>query len=139
MKKILLGVALLASVSFAGNGFMQMVDVGDMKLHLSSQKQLTNGQNKLSISAMGTDINDIKDARIKFFMPEMPGMPYMESKDVCEKTADAFECNVNFSMNGTWQYIMYITDKDGVKNKHRGSVNIGGSMGMHSDMNHMHH
>lgn len=128
MKKVVLGVISLAAVTFAA-GFSQMCNVGGMDLHLSSEKNLTLGSNKFHINMMegSKGMHDIKDMRIKFFMPEMPGMPYMESKDVCQKNKDKYECDVNFTMNGTWQYMMYVTDKEGKKHKYRNSVNVGGS------------
>jgi phenolic acid decarboxylase len=65
-------------------------------------------------------------------MPEMPGMPYMESKEICKKIDNLFECNVNFAMNGTWQYQLFIKDDNNKDYVYKGSVNLGQSSSMHS-------
>ena len=135
MKKVFLGSVLLSTLAFAG-GFMDMGMSKDMHVMLSSDKVLTEGQNRVVVelnrgSKDGATVN-AKDVRIKFFMPEMPGMPYMESKDICKKSGDKFECSVNFSMGGTWQYHLFIEDEKNKKYKYKSSVNLGQSSSMHS-------
>jgi len=138
MKKSLLGTLLLSSLAF-GAGFMSMVDTKDLHIMLSSEKVLSEGDNtivvELNRDGHGGDVVVAKDVRIKFFMPEMPGMPYMESKDICKKVGSNFECKINFSMNGTWQYQIFIKDDKGVDYKERGSVNLGHA----SNHDHSHH
>lgn len=135
MKKILISTVLLSSLSFAG-GFMDMGTSGDLHVMLSSDKVLSEGQNKIKIELNkgdhGGKIVNAKDIRVKFFMPEMPGMPYMESKDICKKIDKYFECNVNFGMNGTWQYQVFIKDENNKDYKYKGSVNLGQASSMHS-------
>ncbi|MDD2651441.1 MAG: FixH family protein [Sulfurimonas sp.] len=135
MKKVLLSAVVLSSLSFAA-GFMDMGMSGDMHIMLSSDKVLSEGQNKIKIELNkgghgGADVK-AKDVRVKFFMPEMPGMPYMESKDICKKTDTYFECNVNFGMSGTWQYQVFIKDENNKDYKYKGSVNLGQASSMHS-------
>ncbi len=128
MKKIFFSTVVLATLSFAG-GFMDMGMSGDLHVMLSSDRVLNEGQNKIKVELNkgehGGKIVNAKDVRVKFFMPEMPGMPYMESKDICKKTENHFECNVNFAMGGTWQYQVFIKDENGKDYKHKGSVNLG--------------
>lgn len=135
MKKILISTVLLSSLSFAG-GFMDMGTSGDLHVMLSSDKVLSEGQNKIKIELNkgdhGGKIVNAKDIRVKFFMPEMPGMPYMESKDICKKIDKYFECNVNFGMNGTWQYQVFIKDENNKDYKYKGSVNLGQASSMPS-------
>ena len=57
----------------------------------------------------------------KVFMPEMPGMPYMEEVKTMSVSGEGYSSNVNFSMGGTWQVKIYI-EKDGKKYKHSSSV-----------------
>lgn len=139
MKKVLLSAVFLSSLSFAG-GFMDMGMSGDMHVMLSSDKVLSEGQNKIKIELNrgehGGKVVDAKDVRVKFFMPEMPGMPYMESKDICKKTGKYFECNANFAMGGTWQYQVFIKDENGKDYKHKGSVNLGQSSSSHAHGGH---
>lgn len=134
MKKILLSTVVLVSLTFAG-GFMDKGMSKDMHVMLLSEKVLTEGQNILNVklnrgSQSGAVVN-AKDVRIKFFMPEMPGMPYMESKDICKKSDEKFECSVNFAMSGTWQYQLFIKDENNKAYKYKGSVNLGQSSSMH--------
>lgn len=134
MKKIFSSIAVLATLSFAG-GFMDMGMSGDLHVMLSSEKVLSEGQNKIKVELNrgmhGGVAVDARDVRVKFFMPEMPGMPYMETKDICKKTENNFECNVNFGMNGTWQYQLFIKDENGKDYKYKGSVNLGQASSMH--------
>jgi hypothetical protein len=134
MKKIFFSMAALATLSFA-QGFMDMGQSGDLHVMLSSDRVLSEGQNKIKIElnrgGHGGKVVDAKDVRVKFFMPEMPGMPYMESKDICKKTENDFECNVNFPMGGTWQYQLFIKDEQGKDYKHKGSVNLGQASSTH--------
>ncbi|MDO9265981.1 MAG: FixH family protein [Sulfurimonas sp.] len=135
MKKILISTVLLSSLSFAG-GFMDMGTSGDIHVILSSDKVLSEGQNKIKVELNrgkhGGAVVAAKDVRVKFFMPEMPGMPSMESKDICKKADKYFECNVNFGMGGTWQYQVFIKDEQNKDYKYKGSVNLGQASSMHS-------
>lgn len=128
MKKFMIGSMLLSTLCFGG-GFMQMGMSDDIHVMLSSPKVLSEGENKIKVelnrdSRSGANIA-AKDVRIKFFMPQMPGMPYMETKDICKKSGTSFECKVNFSMGGTWQYQLFIKDENNEDYKYKGSVNLG--------------
>lgn len=134
MKKFFLAV-LISSVAFAG-GFMEMGKSGDLHVMLSSDRVLSEGQNRIKVELNkgehGGAVVVAKDVRIKFFMPEMPGMPYMESKEICKKAGDSFECNVNLPMNGTWQYQLFIKDDKNKDYKYKGSVNLGQASSSHN-------
>lgn len=140
MKKSILGVFVISSLAF-GAGFMDMSNSGDLHIMLSSEKVLSEGDNKITVElergGHGGKKVDANDVRIKFFMPEMPGMPYMESKDICKKVSSNFECKINFSMNGTWQYQIFIKDENNKEYKQKGSVNLGHASS-HSHHNHNH-
>lgn len=136
MKKVVF-LAILAN-SLMGAGFMNMGMSEDVHVMLSSPKVLSEGENRIKVE-LNRDSKDgeaiaAKDVRIKFFMPAMPGMPYMESKDICKKIDNFFECKANFSMGGTWQMQLFFKDENGDDYKYKSSVNLGESSSAH-----MHH
>lgn len=92
---------------------------------LTSQKSLVVGDNNMSVqlSKDGKTVTNVK-TKIKFFMPEMPGMPYMDYKAKGKLSADKYNFLINFSMGGTWQYQLKFKDTDGKIHTLRGSVNL---------------
>lgn len=92
---------------------------------LSTKKSLVVGSNSIYITVTkeGEVQKDIK-VKLKFFMPEMPGMPYMEHEHKAKFNEGKFKINTNFSMGGTWQYQLKFKTSDGKVHKIRGSVNI---------------
>jgi hypothetical protein len=95
------------------------------EVKLTSKKSLIVGDNELFVQ-LSKDGNVITDAKmkIKVFMPEMPGMPYMEYKTKAKLIDGKYKMMVNFSMGGTWQYHLKFKSKDGKIHTVRGSVNI---------------
>ncbi len=95
------------------------------EVKLTSEKSLIVGDNDLFVE-LSKDANVITDAKmkIKVFMPEMPGMPYMEYKTKAKLVDGKYKMMVNFSMGGTWQYHLKFKTKDGKIHTVRGSVNI---------------
>lgn len=95
------------------------------ELNLSSEKSLIVGNNDflVGLSKDGNSVTDVK-MKIKVFMPEMPGMPYMEYKAKAKLVDGKYKMMVNFSMGGTWQYHLKFKSKDGKIHTVRGSVNI---------------
>jgi len=122
--KVLVSVMILVCVVNADsidlNGNVKGVDVT-----LKSANDLVTGSNDffVTLSKDGKDISDAK-VKIKFFMPEMPGMPYMEYKSKAKFVDGKYKLNGNFAMGGTWQYHLLFKTKDGKKYKIRGSVNL---------------
>jgi hypothetical protein len=94
-------------------------------IKLSSEKSLVSGNNEIFIVLGKNDtiVNDAK-VKIKVFMPEMPGMPYMEYKGKAKLVGDKYKVMVNFAMSGTWQYHIKFKTQDGKVHTVRGSVNI---------------
>ena len=124
MKKLIISMIMSASILF-GAGFYDKGETKGITVEVSSDKTLSEGDNHITIklSKNGKAITDAK-VRAKFFMPEMPGMPYMEYIGMGKLHGDAYNAMVNFAMGGTWQY--HIQFKlDGKKYTHRGSVNLG--------------
>lgn len=119
-------LALLITVGFLNaqpieqNGSKDGYDV-----KLTSEKSLIVGNNNFTVelSKDGTVLTDAK-VKMKVFMPEMPGMPYMEFTDKAKLVDGKYKMLINFSMGGTWQYQLKFKTADGEVHTVRGSVNI---------------
>ena len=118
MKKI---VALIAAVVMVfAMGFEKHIKYRGFHIDIMSQKPLTTGQNTLSLH-----INKpVKKLKIKFFMPAMPGMPYMESWGKVTKNGDKYLVTVKLPMSGTWQVHIFITTDSGKKYRIKTSINL---------------
>ena len=92
---------------------------------LKSSKALVVGSNELLVE-LAKDSKDIENAKVKakFFMPEMPGMPYMESESEATLANGVYKLNINLPMGGTWQYQLKFKTEDGVVHTIKGSVNL---------------
>lgn len=94
-------------------------------VNLTSEKSLVVGDNIffVTLSKDGKAVTDAK-VKAKFFMPEMPGMPYMEFKDKAKLVDGKYKMLINFSMGGTWQFHLMFKTADGKVHKIRSSVNL---------------
>ncbi len=92
---------------------------------LSSTKALIVGTNEFVVELVKDSkvINTAK-VKVKFFMPEMPGMPYMESEENAVLVDRKYKMNINIPMGGTWQYQLKFKTDDGVVHTVKGSVNL---------------
>lgn len=117
---LLITVGFLNAQAIEQNGAKDGYDI-----KLSSEKSLIVGTNTFDIelSKDGVAITDAK-AKLKVFMPEMPGMPYMEYEDKAVLENGVYKVNVNFSMSGTWQYHLKFKTKDDVVHTVKGSINL---------------
>lgn len=122
--KLIFASFLLTGLLFA-NGIDQNGSKDGYDIELKSDKNLVVGTNKMFVK-LSKDGNYITDAKvkIKFFMPEMPGMPYMEYEDKAKLVGDKYMLNINFSMGGTWQYQLKFKTSDDKVHTVRGSVNL---------------
>ncbi len=92
---------------------------------LTSSKALVVGSNEFIIElAKDSKVIDSAKVKIKFFMPEMPGMPYMEFEENATLVDAKYRVNINLSMSGTWQYQLKFKTEDGVVHTIKGSVNL---------------
>ena len=92
---------------------------------LKSSKALVVGSNEFEVElAKNSKVVENAKVKVKFFMPEMPGMPYMESESEAVLVNGKYKVNINFSMNGTWQYQLKFKTEDGVVHTIKGSVNL---------------
>lgn len=126
MKK-LFGLLFLSVALFANGGFYDKGSTKDVDVEITSHKTLVEGNNDIVIN-LSKDGKAITNAKVKakFFMPEMPGMPYMEYIGMGKLDGESYKTMINFSMGGTWQYHVMFKIK-GKKYRYRGSVNLGQS------------
>ena len=118
--------ALLITVGFLNAQALEQNGQKDgYDIKLSSQKSLIVGTNALDIeiSKDGAVLTDVK-VKMKIFMPEMPGMPYMEYEDKATLENGVYKVNINFSMSGTWQYHLKFKTKDDAVHTVKGSINL---------------
>ena len=92
---------------------------------LKSSKSLVVGSNEFLVK-LSKDSKVVENAKVKvkFFMPEMPGMPYMESESEATLVNGVYKLNINLPMGGTWQYQLKFKTEDGVVHTIKGSVNL---------------
>ena len=92
---------------------------------LSSTKALIVGTNEFVVELFkDSKVIDTAKVKVKFFMPEMPGMPYMESEENAVLVDGKYKMNINIPMGGTWQYQLKFKTDDGVVHTVKGSVNL---------------
>ena len=119
-------VAMFLTLGFLNAEPLEQVgEKNGYTVNLTSDKSLIVGNNDLFV-VLSKDGNEVKDVKVKIkvFMPEMPGMPYMEYKAKAKFIDGKYKMMVNFSMGGTWQYHLKFKSKDGKIHTIRGSVNI---------------
>ena len=92
---------------------------------IKSEKSLVVGNNTFFVELLkdGKAVTSAK-VKLKFFMPEMPGMPYMEYEDEATLVDGKYKVNINLSMGGTWQYMIKFKAEDGTVHSIKSSVNL---------------
>ena len=127
MKNIFkIALAMLMTIGILNaDPLSQLGEKNGYNVKLTSVKSLTVGENNVfvELSKDGNAVTDVR-VKIKVFMPEMPGMPYMDYKAKAKLVDGKYKMTVNFSMSGTWQYHLKFKSKDGKVHTVRGSVNI---------------
>ena len=104
-------------VGFVKADMLEFKDnVNGIDVSMKSVKSVVVGSNKffITLSKDGKAITDAK-VKVKFFMPEMPGMPYMDSKQNAKVVDGKYVIMSNFSMSGTWQYQIKFKTQDGAE------------------------
>ncbi len=92
---------------------------------LISTKSLVVGTNEFVFElSKDSKIVETAKVKIKFFMPEMPGMPYMETEENAVLVDKKYKVNINLSMSGTWQYHLKFKTEEGIVHTIKGSVNL---------------
>lgn len=119
-------LALLITIGFLNAEIVEQVGKKNgYEVELTTTKSLVVGDNDffVTLSKDGTKVTDAK-VKAKFFMPEMPGMPYMEYEDKAKLVNGKYKMMINFSMGGTWQYQLKFKTSDDKVHTIRGSVNL---------------
>ncbi|GGD30025.1 hypothetical protein GCM10012288_00010 [Malaciobacter pacificus] len=119
-------LALLITIGFLNAEIVEQVgEKNGYEVELTTTKSLVVGDNDffVTLSKDGTKVTDAK-VKAKFFMPEMPGMPYMEYEDKAKLVNGKYKMMINFSMGGTWQYQLKFKTSDDKVHTIRGSVNL---------------
>ena len=116
------GASMKSASTSAALSKMHSVDGYD--IGVSSKKPLIVGNNTLMINLFKEGKPVDAKVKVKFFMPQMPGMPYMESKDKTKTKKGEATAKINLSMSGTWQYHIRFKTADDVVHKIKGSVNL---------------
>ena len=122
--KIVLGIFL--TFTFLNAELLEQNGEKDgFNVKLTSTKALVAGSNEFLVElSKDSKVVETAKVKVKFFMPEMPGMPYMESEDNAVLVNGVYKVNINFSMGGTWQYHLKFKTEDGVVHTIKGSVNL---------------
>jgi len=125
MKKIFMIMAIFVTTFLNADVITQNGEMNGYKINLYTKSTPISGNNDffVKLSKDGTIIDNAK-MKIKVFMPEMPGMPYMEYKAKAKQIDGEYKMKINFSMSGTWQYHLKFKTIDNQVHTVRGSVNI---------------
>ena len=128
MKKLLVAifaVLLGLNAAFAAEALSKKGMAGSLEVEYSTLKPVSEGMNLIKVKVM-EGAKEVKDAKVSIIasMPAMPGMHAMEEKSDAKYTNGAYEANVIFSMNGTWQLSIVVETADGKKQRLKSSVNL---------------
>lgn len=118
--------AMLTFTMLHAAAFEKEASFKTTKVVYSTEKPLSVGTNELDLklTRSGKAVADAK-VIVKVFMPEMPGMPYMEYVANAKPAGDgSYKATVNFAMAGTWQVHIFVHTADGKKQRIKSSINI---------------
>ncbi|KIM11971.1 MAG: hypothetical protein KU37_03755 [Sulfuricurvum sp. PC08-66] len=113
---------LLALSAMWGAAYEKSLSTQGVALTLTSAQPLVVGNNTFHLAF--ANAQNIQEVSIKAFMPEMPGMPYMEDVVTAMPKAGSFTSVVNFSMGGTWQLHIFVTLKEGKKVRLKTAIHL---------------
>lgn len=122
----LLLASMLSFTMIYAAAFEKEASFKTTKVLFSSDKPLAVGSNDLDL-ILTRDGKTLADAQVivKVFMPEMPGMPYMEYVANAQPVgAGSYKATVNFAMAGTWQLHIFVHTADGKKQRIKSSLNL---------------
>ncbi len=127
MKKLFVAIfAVLLGLSSAyAEGISKKGMAGNLEVEYVSAKPLATGMNMFTITVKENG-QIVKGAKVsmKVFMPEMPGMPAMESDADMVEMGGAMMAHVTLSMHGTWQVSIVVETQDGKKQRLKSSINF---------------
>ena len=120
MKRVtlLLLVVLLMSGAAWGKNFEVTKKVDDFTVKVEIDKnQPIVGDNNLTLTIKDGTGKNVIDANVKvdYTMPAMPGMPAMNYKADAALKGNEYKAKLNFSMAGSWNMVVQITQAQKVK------------------------
>ena len=118
--------AMLALTALNAAAFEKTAKFKTTEVVYSAEKPLVVGTNEINLvlSQKGQALSDAT-VIVKVFMPEMPGMPYMEYVANAQALGNGhYKTTVNFSMRGTWQVHIFVHTSDGQKQRIKSSLNL---------------
>lgn len=119
-------IALFMAVSFLkAEPMKESLNIDGYGIELTSKRDLSAGSNEFfaKVTKDGKEVTDAK-LKAKFFMPEMPGMPYMEHDGETKFENGVYKFVINFCMDGTWQYNIKFKTADGKVHSVKSSVSF---------------
>ena len=119
-------IALFMAVSFLkAEPMKESLNIDGYGIELTSKRDLSAGSNEFfaKVTKDGKEVTDAK-LKAKFFMPEMPGMPYMEHEGEAKFENGVYKFVINFCMDGTWQYNIKFKTADGKVHSVKSSVSF---------------
>lgn len=120
MKRVMLLLMVLAlTVGTAwGKNYevIKKVDDYTVKVEIDKNPPII-GDNNMSVIIQDASGKNITDAKVKvgYSMPAMSGMPAMSYKTDAALQGNAYKAKVNFSMAGSWNVEVQITEPQKVK------------------------
>jgi uncharacterized protein YneF (UPF0154 family) len=120
MKKvtILLLVVLLMAGAAWGKSYEVTKKVDDLTIKVEMDKNPPIvGDNNLTLTIKDGTGKNIIDANVKleYSMPAMPGMPAVNYKADAAMKGNEYKAKMNFSMAGSWNMVIQITQTGKVK------------------------
>ncbi|MFV7789385.1 FixH family protein [Aliarcobacter lanthieri] len=115
----------LAATFLNANSLNEKFEVDGYSVKLVSKRDLSVGSNEF-FTKITKDGKIVEDAqlRVKFFMPEMPGMPYMDHDGEGVFESNQYKFIINFCMDGTWQYNLRFKTSDDKVHSIKSSVSF---------------
>jgi len=115
----------LAATFLSANSVNEKFEVDGYIVELTSKKDLSVGSNEFFTKIIKDGkVVDNAQLKAKFFMPEMPGMAYMEYEGEGSFKSNEYGFIINFSMKGTWQYHLRFKTADGEVHSIKNSVSF---------------
>ncbi|WP_104625007.1 FixH family protein [Helicobacter felis] len=92
---------------------------------LKSDQKPVSGNNHFTLSPTlkGKPLKGAQ-VKVKFSMPEMPGMPAMHENAQVKEKDGVYDVKVNLPMGGTWQIKVDIKTKEGKTYRGKGSIDL---------------
>ncbi|WP_158655758.1 FixH family protein [Helicobacter cynogastricus] len=123
----ILGAMALACGLLVGSlqAWDMQIKAKEVKVVLKSDQKPVSGNNHFSLTPTlaGKPLKGAQ-VKLKFSMPEMPGMPAMHENAQVKEKDGLYDVKVNLPMGGTWQVKLELKTKEGKTYKGKGSLDL---------------